>query len=513
MIANLKALIVVLAIAAAVFSVAKPICLRFMAEEDFARRRGIWFALTVAAFVSPNFWLFAAVALPLLYWGARKDPNPVAFYVLVFCVISPIIRVEIPAFGVNAFFPMNLTRILAFAILIPVALEIIQSQDKKLALKFTAMDFFVLAYGVLQVTLLMPYESSTNTLRRAFLYFLDVMVLYFVATRACSTRQAIEEILASFCLLCAILASLAVFESLRGWLLYEGIAVEWGSGLGGIVYAMRDDFLRAQVSVGHSIPLGYLLAFGYGVWVYLGSRVQSRKLSIAFSVLMWAGMIAAHSRAGWVAGVAVYFACIAFGPKGPSRLVKSALIFAMIFGLVLLSPLGGRVIDNLPFVGTVGQENVEYRQQLAEASWAMVRQNPVFGNPFVLKYMESLRQGEGIIDLVNTYAQIAMFYGLTGLFFYLGPYLIGIWKAFDMSRRSARLDPGLSLLGAAVIACMFGFLLAMGMGGFGPDPQSFSMVIIGIAVGYARLDPLKVAPRVAPLPRPGTQSQWSMKRG
>ena len=33
--------------------------------------------------------------------------------------------------------------------------------------------------------------------------------------------------------------------------------------------------------------------------------------------------------------------------------------------------------------------------------------------------MEDLRQGEGIIDLVNTYLGVALSYGVIGLFFFL----------------------------------------------------------------------------------------------
>ena len=130
MLNNLKALVVVFTIAAIVFAVARPVCLRFMAENDFVRRRNIWFALTITAFVSPNFWLFAAVALPLLAWGASKDPNPVAFYMLVYCIIPPIISFEIPVVGINALFRMNYLRVLAFAILIPVAWRLIQSKEQ-----------------------------------------------------------------------------------------------------------------------------------------------------------------------------------------------------------------------------------------------------------------------------------------------------------------------------------------------------------------------------------------------
>jgi hypothetical protein len=78
MLINIKALIVVLTAAIAVFVIAKPICLRFMSEQNFARRRNIWLALTIAAFLSPNFWIFAVGALALLTWGGHKDPNPLA---------------------------------------------------------------------------------------------------------------------------------------------------------------------------------------------------------------------------------------------------------------------------------------------------------------------------------------------------------------------------------------------------------------------------------------------------
>ena len=278
-------------------------------------------------------------------------------------------------------------------------------------------------------------------------------------------------------------------------------------------YATRDGSLRAQVTAGQSIPLGFLLAFGFGLWLYLSSHVKSRRLTVAFGILMWAGMIAAHARAPWVAAIAVFFTYLILGPDGTARFVKASLVATLFAGLVLVSPIGERVIDNLPFVGTVGAENVEYRKELAAQSWEMIKRNPVFGNPIVLKDLESLRQGEGIIDLLNAYTTIAMFYGVPALFLYLGPYLIGIGKAYRSSRRSARLDPDLSLLGAILVACMLGFLLAMGMGGFGPVVMNFSMVVIGLSVGYARLGQQKETPRAEPSHQPRTEPQWNMKRG
>ena len=101
MIINIKALIVVLAIAAVVFRLGKPIALLFSSEPDFARRRNVWFVLTATAFLSPNFWLFVLVAAPLLAWAGRKDTNPVALYLILLHVIPPI-PVEIPVVGIRA---------------------------------------------------------------------------------------------------------------------------------------------------------------------------------------------------------------------------------------------------------------------------------------------------------------------------------------------------------------------------------------------------------------------------
>jgi O-antigen ligase len=63
----------------------------------------------------------------------------------------------------------------------------------------------------------------------------------------------------------------------------------------------------------------------------------------------------------------------------------------------------------------VDQSNVTYRQELFEATLMMVGQRPWFGTIHVLDHLEHLRQGQGIIDLVNTYAIYAMSYGLVGL--------------------------------------------------------------------------------------------------
>ena len=191
MLGSIKALIVVLTIAATIFHLAKPIALRFMSGEDFSRRRLVWFVLTAVSFVSPNFWLYALVAVPMLVWAGRNDSNPIALYLLMLHVIPPV-GVIIPILGNNGLFPIDNYRLLALCVLLPATIRYRKNPADARAGAFGAMDILLLASGVLQVALYTPPDlphhflipdSPTNALRRAVLFLLDTYLLYFAVSR------------------------------------------------------------------------------------------------------------------------------------------------------------------------------------------------------------------------------------------------------------------------------------------------------------------------------------------
>ena len=494
--ASLKALIVVLAIAAITFRLAKPVALQFSSERDFSRRRNVWFVLTIVGFISPNFWLFALVAVPLLFSAGRKDTNPVAFYLLLLHVI-PAIGIDIPRFGVNLF-QLDIYRLLSFCVLIPTAWRLRRSKDGAAATSgFGVMDVFLLAYGALTVVLYVPYDtpghvllpdSFTNTLRRAFLFFADVYVLYFVVSRTCCSRGAIVEALAAFCLSCALIAPVAVFESLRGWLLYFELATRWSSNPEIGFYLMRGATLRAQVSAGHPLALGYILAIAFGFWLYLKSHVTSARTRVAVVLLYWLGLLAAYSRGPWIGAITIYLVFVALGPRALSGLFKATALMTIIFGTILASPLGDRIISVLPFMGgSVDSGSVIYRQRLAERSWELITQNPFFGDQLALQKMEDLRQGQGIIDIVNTYAGIALFYGLVGLFLFTAFIMIALSRARKLAKRAAQSDPDLALLGVSLVACIIGTLVMIAGCSLVFAYAKMLCVLGGLAAAYVRL--------------------------
>jgi len=492
----MKALIVVLVIGAIVFRFAKPVALIFGAERDFSRRRNVWFVLTVTAFLSPSFWLYALVAIPLFAWAGRKDSNPVALYLFLLHVIPPI-SINIPIVGINALFSLGNYRLLSFCVLIPTALRLRQSNDAFRIRGLTAMDVLLLCYGAVQVAffispdlpnnVILP-DSFTNVLRRAFLFCIDVYVLYFVVSRSCSSRRAIVEAQASFCLSSLVMASVACFESARHWLLYVDIATRWTNDASFAFYLSRGNALRAQVTTGHALALGFLLAIAFGFWLNLQIQIKSRRTRIVVSLLLWLGLLSTYSRGPWIGALVIYFSFSALRRPVLSRLFKAATVIAAVGGLLALSPLGDKVISVLPFIGgTVDTGSFPYRQRLAQRVWQVIEASPVFGNQRPWAQMEDLRQGQGIIDLINTYAQIALYYGLCGLSLFVAFILVGLRKTYLFTKTLTLSDPDLASLGACITACILGTLVMIASISFEFGVEKMYYVLAGLAMAYAHL--------------------------
>ena len=374
MIQDLKTLAIVLTLGSLAFIVGKRFWLQVMTQEDFRLRRNAWFGLTILAFLSPSFLLFCLIAAPILVWLGQRDSNPLALYVLLLHIIPPV-SVYIPLVGAGYLIDFNNYRLLML--------------QPGLGLPY----FLIFCFSALQIIQLIPLESLTNTFRRLLLVFLDSILLVYAFSRGASSEQKIREILGTCALIMAVAAPIAMFESLRGWLMYENVVRNWGIPMD-FAFLMRGNSLRAQASTGHALVLGYMTAIAFGVWLYLARYLKVSKFQlIAGSIWFWVGLIAAYSRAPWLTAVLIPFVFVFLLPRGMIQAIKMGIL-AIIGGSVILAlPLGGRIVASLPFIGTIDTENVTYRQRLAEASWDLVMQYPVFGTPRALEYLEHLRQG------------------------------------------------------------------------------------------------------------------------
>ena len=488
-----KALAVLMVFATLVFVLTKPLFCRFMSPRDYAIRRNLWLALTLTAFLAPSYWSYVLVAGVLVLFAAQRDSNPVALYMFLLITLPPL-GMELPTFGiVNQLFALNHLRFLSLLLLLPIALGYFRRKpvpwesvpDGGRAPSLVVTDWLLLAYVALQVLLSMPYESFTASGKRLVLIGLETVLPYYVLSRALRTRESFREALAAFVLAALVLVPLGVFETFKGWLLFAGLEDHWGT-VKFLGFLRRGAYLRAQVNAGHSIVLGFTFAVALGFWFSLQASVDSLKWRWAVLLSLLVGLLVTFSRGPWVGAVLIWVIFLRLGPDSRRRSAKAIGLLFVVGIAVFLSPLGDTIKDNIPFIGSVGDETVEYRKRLAETSWLLVLQNPVFGSRNFLAYMEDLRQGEGIIDIVNAYATIALSYGLVGLGLFCSFFGVVIVRCFKALRHASG-DPEFSLVGAALVAILVAALAMLFTVNLYMSIGVLTWVLAGMGVAYARL--------------------------
>jgi len=185
-----------------------------------------------------------------------------------------------------------------------------------------------------------------------------------------------------------------------------------------------------------------------------------------------------------------YGAYLVLTSRNLGSLFKSGLTAALIVGAILVSPFGARLVKAIPFLGgTVEGNTITYRQELFSRSLDMIGEHPIFGNPDAYGRLNDLRQGFGLIDFVNSYAQIAIFYGLVGLALFVGFILWGSGALFRVARRMRAMDRDQALLGFAILACILGALVMMVSASFQFAIETGYYVLAALALAYARSVP------------------------
>ncbi len=490
-----KALIVIVGITLLVLSLARPIAIRFMAAEDFARRRNIWLCLVLSAFLISNYWLYVLVATIVMGYGVKRDPNPAALYMFLLLAMPPF-GDEIPTLGmINQVFALDHLRLVSLVILLPTFLQLprvggagsVPSGAQPDQPRFAAPDMLIVLFCALQLALWLPYDSPTATIRRAILFFIDVLLPYFVLSRACRHRESLRETMAAFVLVAIVLSCMGVFESARSWLLFAGVEETWGTTLVITGFLRRGDTLRATVTGGHSIVLGFALMIAFGLWLSLRTKVAAAGWRSLGLLGLVAGLAATFARGPWVGTMLTLLCFQGLQPKGVSRMAKTLVALATLAGIVLVSPWGPGFIDRLPFIGSDPGGSVGYRQRLAALSWLLITQNPLLGTLNFMQYMEELRQGEGIIDLVNAYVGFALAFGMVGLGLFVGLFATIGFRCLSIVRRSRNSDPDLSAMGASLLACMAGVLVTLATCSMYLSVSTLTWAIAGLGAAYVRM--------------------------
>ena len=428
----------------------------------------LWLAISIVAFLIPHYWSFLALSFVIIQVLVQRKITSIvpAYFVLVLCL--PSLREVIPGFGsINYLLEVTWSRFIILILFLPYIFVHRNKSAEKSYFRLPS-DLLILAYIVLISGLKFRDPSLTEALRYCIYNMVDIFIPYYLLSRYITSVEQFKTIFFAIYTFLIILSLFAIFESAKHWLLYISLRPHLGLSPDVFTYKTRSGFLRSHTSHG-SINLGYIIsvAFGCGLFLMKGLKLNLGRLAL-FSILIVA-LLSTVSRGPWVAFAVLIIIYYLPYQQGRRRLFKMVLAMIAVSPLLSFTKMGEKFIALLPFVEkekqTVDDSTISYRQELVEQASIVINRSPFFGSTDYLETteLESMRQGEGIIDLVNTYIQIALEYGYVGVCLFVLIFLkviFGIYKKQGYLLRKKEYD--LFFLGNLLLAITVSTLVLIG---------------------------------------------------
>jgi O-antigen ligase len=218
---------------------------------------------------------------------------------------------------------------------------------------------------------------------------------------------------------------------------------------------------------------------------YLKQNFPGKKLSlrIAQAIFLMA-IYFTLARGGWLALIVMTgLYLLLFSRSASARLLTKAAVGGAIF----LSAVAFGMDD---FLQMDDYGTFQYRYDLILNAWEVIKQNPLLGSAFYSQNeaLEASRQGQGIIDIVNAYLQVALSAGMVGLTLFVLLMALPIImlrrlaKKLDAERLEAERDIcNLSVVVLSGLGLMLGTISLVGV-----LPQ-YLYLFVGIAAGTVRV--------------------------
>ena len=481
--ANIRVLIIVLALAAVSILLARQLLVPAVSKADFKRYMTLWCAITVTLFITGNFWIYLAIATIFILFFTSSEPVKPAIYALLFTAV-PTSLVAIPGFGiVNTLIGINHQSLLAIIVLLP-ALIVGARRSETYLNNLRSFDVIVISYIAILVGLQIRDTEFTHVLRVSVATTLNILLPYFAFSRLLTTHDAIRKCF--FALLCSvlILSLIGAFESIKTWLLYHPEHIGWDTPNSDLTYKTRGALLRATTSAQNPISFGFVCMVGLGA--LLAIRPQHSKQFywwLAIGVVL-IGLGSSLSRGPWLGAVLLWLWYLYSG----SRLALVGVSSVAGIFLLIITQFSQTPFSFLPFGAGPDAGTISYRQRLLTNAWSVIERNFWFGsaNYHETQEMRDLIQGEGIIDFVNTYVAVALETGVVGLSLFLAFF---VWITISVERCLRQLpkdDVAGRQLGRALFSTLVAIILVIFTTSSVTLIPYVYWIVAGMGVAYVR---------------------------
>lgn len=388
---------------------------------------GILCVLALAAFGWRPFLFLLLLGVFSSWLSARpalRDQGHLPVYLLLVAIAPPIF-VDLRDVGpIDFLMRLDAYRTLSLSLLLPFLLGPARRLKGSKPTWLAVADACMLVYSVLLLNRTIAEVSLSVVGRGVTEHVLDFLLPYFALSRGLRhptiLRMSLQMLLVGACFVSAV----ACVEFATGHLFYQQYQWLYGSGFA-LGTLSRGGWIRANGSAG-PLATAVLLMVALGVWTMLRPAVL-RRVHYVVPCLLVLGIGATMSRGPWLA-TGVLLGCLLMLRRWRVLpFLALAVVVAVSLAIAWTSGFDNVITDILAFGPSADNTalfNVRYRQELLNTAIALIEQSPLWGVSNYYAYMEHLRQGEGIIDLVNTYVLVTLNTGLVGLTFFLVPWMI-----------------------------------------------------------------------------------------
>ena len=470
MVYAIKLLIPTLLVCGLAFLVLRASFAALLSKAEYQRAWVVLVSATLIAYLAHTqmIYVLALGALALFaqsYLGGGLR-GKLAAYLLMIMVIPPL-SWQLGGLGdINYILALSGPRMFAIVLLVGPALTLLGDSTYKRERWVLLLDVAVFGYQLLKIALMAPHLTSTGILRMAVESSLDVLIPYYVFSRGIRSEADFRFILTHLVLGLALSGCVGFAEFFLRRLLYSELQYIYGIKWQLTMRLMRGDFLRVQAATQQPIVLALEMIFALGLWTYLRG-LEWRRFPV---LLVFAGfgccLVFTLSRGPWLGGLCFAVALLGLRRLGAKTFVW--LLLLLLAGAITAKAIGAdeQVMGALASLfGSSEQDlnSINYRRQLLDTALALLKQSPWLGVPDYASQMQDLKQGEGIIDLVNSYIAIALDTGVIGLTIYMVPY-VAVFRRLAMvpgiSLRQSE-DGGAGWFAATFLALVIAFLLTI----------------------------------------------------
>lgn len=449
-----------------------------------------WAVITCAVFLPGHIAvLILVVVLISAFLIPKKSSEKVKYYFVLLPVI-PLFAYEVPgALGINLILELNYARLLSVAILFPAFVALIkESRGFTKNLLNEPLDKVVFIYVLLLCILSFRNTTITSGFRESFqLIFLDILLPYCVISRSIQSVVDFRRVFVGILFSGIMLSFLSLLQQKLHWpfFIYLPNLLDFQPILVDVYVDVRGMFLRVSATM-EPIPLGYFMVFAIAILLFMKELLPKRKLFFfATLVLFVVTLFFTGSRGAWLTAIIFW---MLYSYLNISNIwLKLSLIVGGI-GLIFLGNIGLSMIGGLHADSVDEHGTFQYRLDLIYASIDVIKDNLLFGtdDPNEGGALESMRQGQGIIDIVNSYLQLLLFQGIVGFILFLMIFSISI-RGVYVATKSAKKNKQVSLLGNMLLAMIVSTLVmiaTVSSTGFIPV---YYWSLIGFVSAYIRM--------------------------